>query len=110
MAAEWLPLGGSALSGACGPHRLPWRHRLKVQRLKQEGLLAKVKAWLISISLSLGFVTTLGSLLLAAEQKKKALPQTREEFRATFEREIPPENFKGPFLETQRLKQHVNFS
>jgi hypothetical protein len=70
----------------------------------------KVRAWLITISLSLGFVTTLGSLLMAGEQKKQASPKTREEFRAIFERGDLPENFKGQFLDTQRLKTHVVFS
>jgi len=58
----------------------------------------------------LGFVATLGSLLVAAEQKRKTFPQTREEWRATFERDSLPENFKGQFLDTQRLKSHVVFS
>ena len=70
----------------------------------------KISRYSRSISLSLSFVATLGSLLVAGEQKKQASPKTREEWRATFESGDLPENFKGQFLDTQRLKTHVVFS
>jgi hypothetical protein len=58
----------------------------------------------------LAFVATLGSLLVAGEQKKEALPQTRDEFRTFFEGVELREDFKGQFLDTQRLKTHVAVS
>src|SRR5262245_42629971 len=61
-------------------------------------------ASLLFLAIMMAGVAPLANLLVAAEQKKKI----REEFRTTFESDLR-ENFKGQFLNTQRLKSHVVF-